>query len=233
MSNEPTGLLERHIEKMGIAYPIAKVKGETADRTYGVKGFPSGALLDAKGRVVWTGHPGSVSHEQIAALLEDTAFVSSIPGSEHKKINKLITAQDFGKAQKAILKGLGKSPDDEALIQARDDIQGLLQRKLKSAEALAVAGDFGGSIEIYGELQTLFKGSDSAKQAKAEQKTLEKNPAAKADLGAWKMMQKGNAAQRAGDFEKAAKVYRKVIKKYGDTPCAGRAQEFMSRHSRL
>ena len=233
MSNEASGLLEKHIENKGIAYPIAKTKGEDIDRMYGVKGFPSGALLDPQGRVVWTGHPGSVPHSTIEELLAQTAFVPPIEGEDYKKINKLIATQDLGKAMAAIAKELERSPEDVALAKSQADIEGLAARKLAYAKQATEARDFARAVDVYEEAQSLFKGMEVADQAKELQKAIEKDPAAKDELAAWSKMVKGDEAQVAGDFEKAAKVYRGIVKKFPETRCAERAQAFLGRHASL
>lgn len=233
MSNEASGLLEKHIEKFGIEYPIAKTKGENSERIYGVKGFPSGALVDARGNVVWTGNPGGVPRSKIEELLEETSFVPTLDGKEYKKVNKLIAGQDFSKALAALDKQLVKAPEDEQLAKAKADIEALLERKLKQADEAVEAGDYALAVETYGEVQKLFKGLDAADAAKAKQKAVEKDPAAKQELAAWKKMVKGDEAQALGDFEKAAKVYKGIVKKFSGTKCADRAEAFLGRHSRL
>jgi tetratricopeptide (TPR) repeat protein len=233
VSNEASGLLENHIEKKGIAYPIAKTKGEDIDRMYGVKGFPSGALVDAQGRVVWTGHPGSVPHATLEELLAQTAFVPPVEGDDYKKINKLIADQDLGKAMAAIKKELERSPEDSALAKTQADIESLITRKLEYAKQANEAHDYARAVEVYEEAQSLFKGLDAADQAKELQKAIEKDPAAKDELSAWSKMIKGDEAQAAGDFEKAAKIYKGIVKKYPETRCAERAQAFLGRHASL
>ena len=233
MSNEASGLLERHIENKGIAYPIAKTKGEDIDRMYGVKGFPSGALVDPQGRIVWTGHPASVPHSTIEELLSQTAFVAPLEGDDYKKINKLIAEQDLGKAMAAIEKELERSPEDATLAKGKAAIEGLVSRKLSYAKQATEALDYARAVEVYEEVQRIFKGLEAADQAKELQKAIEKDPAAKDELGAWSKMTKADEAQVAGDFEKAAKLYRAIIKKYPETRCAERAQAFLGRHASL
>ena len=222
-------MIERHIEKMNIQYPIASVKGEDADRIYGVKGFPSGALVDPDGVVIWTGHPASVPRDLIEEHLGRTAFLPRLEAKEHKKFDKLIADGAYGKAHAAILKQLEKGPD-EALDQARKDIEALLERRLGDAEAALEAGDPARAHGLYESIARLYKGHAAEKAAKERAKTIEKDPEAKAELEAADKISKGDEAQDAGDFEKAAKVYTGIVKKYPGTKAAARAQAFLSRH---
>jgi hypothetical protein len=230
VSNEPSGLIEKHIEAKGIAYPIAKLKGEDADRIYGIKGFPSGYLVDPSGRVIWQGHPGNLSASEIEKALESAAFVAPLAGDDLKKLNKLIAEQDFGTALGEIDKGLAANGDDATLKGAQEAIEGLLKRKLEAAAKAIEEQDFGVALMTYEEVDRLFAGHMASKDAKDKAKELEKNPEAKNELAAWKKMVKGDQAQLAGDFEKAGKVYAGIVKKYEGTKCAARAQEFLGRH---
>ena len=230
VSNEASGLLEKHIEKKDIRYPIAKVKGESADRIYGVKGFPSGALVDPSGRVVWMGHPGNVSRTDIEKALEGAAFLPTLEGKAYKKVNKLIVARQFGKAHAEVTKALKKNADDELLSGAKSSIEDLLESRQASALAAVESKDFGQALAIYDEIEDLFSGLDASKAAKDSAKAIEKNPEAKQELAAWKKMVRGDEAQFEGDFEKAGKIYAGIAKKYADTKCGKLAAEFLTRH---
>jgi hypothetical protein len=230
VSNEASGLLERHIEKMGIAYPIAKVKGESADRIYGVKGFPSAALVDASGRVIWSGHPSSVPRGEIEKALEGTAFLPRLEGKAYKKVDKLIVSREYGKAHAEVLKGLQKDSADETLQGAQVSIEALLEKMQGAANAAVEGQDFGVALDTYSQIEKLFKGHEAAKLAKADAKAVEKNPAAKDEIAAWKKMVKADETQFEGDFEKAGKLYAAIAKKYPETKSGERAQAFLSRH---
>jgi len=222
-------MIERHIEKMNIQYPIASVKGDFADRIYGVKGFPSGALVNAAGEVIWMGHPGSVPRDLIEKELEHTAFLPGIEGKEYKKVDKLITDKQYGKAHAAIVKQLEKGAD-APLEEAKSNLESLLERKTSMATAAVESGDFATGHALYVEIATLYKGHDAEKPAKESAKAIEKNPAAKDELDAADKMSKGDDAARLGDFEKAAKVYASIVKSYPETTSATRAQAFLARH---
>jgi hypothetical protein len=230
VSNEPTGLLESHIEKKGIEYPIAKVKGESAKTIYGVRGFPSAALVDGSGRVIWTGHPGSLKNSDIEAALESVSFLAPLDGKQHKKLNKLISDRDFGKALVAAQKDLAKNPSDEDLKGLVTSIEEMLTGFQTSAASAVDSGDFASAMSFYSDIENSFDGLDAAKDAKNNAKLLSKNPAAKDELAAWSKMAKGDKAQFEGDFEKASKAYSSVAKKYPDTKSGKLAAAFLSRH---
>lgn len=230
MSNEPSSLIEGHIEKMGIAFPIAKLKGETTDRIYGVKSFPSAVLVDAAGRVIWKDHPARLTSTTIEEALEQASFVAPTGNEDYEALDELLAAREFGKARAAIAKGLAKAGDDEVLKGASAAIDGLLERMRARAQAALDAGDYGTALATHLEIETLFQGDATAKEAKAAAKAIEKDPAAKEELKAWEKLVKADEKQIEGDFEKAGKLYASLAKKYPDTKAAVRAQAFLSRH---
>ena len=55
------------IAQQGVAYPIAKENG-TASRYFGVSGIPAAAVVKG-GKVVWRGHPGSLTEAMLKGWL--------------------------------------------------------------------------------------------------------------------------------------------------------------------
>ena len=223
------GLIEKHIEKTNMRFPVARTKARV-DMLYGVKGFPSATLIDAAGRVVWTGHPGSLDASLVKELLKDVAFVAQVEGKAYKALNKRITKGDYGKALAEAKKGLEKTPEDEGFSGARDALTGLLEHKLAQSEAAVTAGNHGIAWGLLSDVQELFDGLDEAKAAKDRARELEKLPEAKGAIDAYKKIQKADAIALTGDFEKAARSYKGVAKKFPDTASGKRAQAFMNRH---
>ena len=39
VTNEPESLVTKHVEKVGMEFPVARVQGESADGPYGIRGF--------------------------------------------------------------------------------------------------------------------------------------------------------------------------------------------------
>jgi len=60
--------VEEFIEDNGVSYPIAKEKDQALARQYGIRGIPAAAMVK-DGKVVWRGHPASLSDELIDKVL--------------------------------------------------------------------------------------------------------------------------------------------------------------------
>ncbi len=223
-------MIERHMTKTNMAFPVVSVSGSTTDEMYGVSGFPASYLVDANGVVIWEGHPGSLRSEMLVSALKEAAYVHPLEGKEFSSLNKQLAGQNFGAAYKIALKELLRAPDDAELLRAKASLDSILEAATSKAGAYSESGEFGLAMDAYEVLAKNFKGHPGADDAKLAMKTLSKNPAAKEELAAHKKMGKGAAAQLAGDREQAIKVYEGVVKKYPDTKAAGRAGSYLSRH---
>jgi hypothetical protein len=223
-------MIERHMSKTGMEYPIASVSGSDLDKMYGVKGFPSAYLVDTNGYVIWTGHPGNINPSVIKDALEGASYVHPLDGSQFKSINKQLTKKNFGAALKVIEKELLKTPDDAELMLAKESLDSMIESANSKAAAYSEEGDFGLALDLYTELAKNFKGHDAEDGAKVAAKAISKNPEAKEELAAHKKALKGDQAQLAGDREKAKKAYQGVAKKYPDTKAGARASSYLSRH---
>jgi hypothetical protein len=223
------GLIERHIEKTKMRFPVARTKARV-DMLYGVEGFPHAALIDASGHLVWSGHPGGLEESLVKRLLEDAAFVAPVEGKAYKGLNKRIRKREYGKALAEAVKGLKKAPEDAGFAKARASLEGLLEHKRKAAAAAVDAGDHGLAWGLLVEVEELFDGTDEAKAAKARAKELEKLPEAKDAIEAYKKIRKADEVALTGDYEKAARTYKTVASKFPDTASGRRARAFMNRH---
>jgi tetratricopeptide (TPR) repeat protein len=229
VSNEPKKLVTETVQKTERKYAIAIVKGEKTDAFYGVKGFPSAYLLDDRGRVIWTGHPGTLEEKTITDALAKAAVVTTLPDA-FKDINKLIAKQDLGKAWDAAGKALATKAGDKDLERLRTEVEKALQKKLEAAKAAAGASDFGHAVDVYEEVMSEFEGMPAASEAKAPHDAILADPNAKDDLAAAAMMKKADAEVRKGEFEKALAIWKAAAKKYASTKSGARAAAAVASH---
>ena len=69
MTNEDEKLVRKKVEQAGMKFPVVRTSGNDADRSYGVRGYPSSFLVDRSGALVWSGHPAELTEARIEALL--------------------------------------------------------------------------------------------------------------------------------------------------------------------
>jgi tetratricopeptide (TPR) repeat protein len=229
VSNEPKKLVTETVQKTERKYAIAIVKGEKTDAFYGVKGFPSACLLDARGRVVWVGQGGEAPEEKlISDALAKAALVSPLPDA-YKDINKLLSKQEFGKAWDAAGKALASKAGDKDLERVRSEIEGALKKRMDQAKKAADAKDFGEAVDLYEEVIAEFEGMPTV-DAKTPRDAITADPEAKDDLAAAAQMKKADAEVRKGEFEKAMAIWKAAAKRYPDTKSGARAATAVAKH---
>ena len=229
VSNEPKKLVTETVQKTERKYAIAIVKGEKTDTFYGVKGYPSAYLVDARGRVVWSGHPGALEEKTISDALAKAAVVTQLPDA-YKDINKLLQKQDYGKAWDAAGKALASKAGDKDLEKLRTEVETALKKRMDATKAAATASDFGEAVDIYEEVMAEFEGLPGAAEAKAPHDAIVADPNAKDDLAAAAQLKKADAEVRKGEFEKAMVIWKAAAKRYGSTKSGARAAAAVSSH---
>jgi hypothetical protein len=65
VTDEPAKLTEPWVEKKGAKYAYAYDKGGKLARYFGVGGIPHAVLVDASGKIAWSGHPGALDDRTI------------------------------------------------------------------------------------------------------------------------------------------------------------------------
>lgn len=230
MTNEGKKLVTETVEKTGREYPVAIIKGEDVDEAYGIRGFPTAYLLDTRGRVVWTGHPGNFEEGKLKALLAKSASVEPLP-DKFKDVNKLLRKRELGKAWEAAGKALASAAGDKDLERLRADVEKALDKQIEMAEAAAKAADYGEAVAIYDEAAEVFAGMPKAADATAARKAIEADPAAKDDLAASSQLKKADAEVRKGEWDKAAPIWKAVAKKYAGTKSGERAAQALKSHN--
>jgi len=228
VSNEPKKLVTETVQKTERKYAIAIVKGEKTDAFYGVKGYPSAYLVDARGRVVWAGHPGGLEEKTISDALAKAAVVGQLPDA-YKDINKQLQKLELGKAWDAAGKALASKSGDKDLERVRSEIEGALKKRMDQAKAAAAAQDFGEAVDLYEEVMTDFEGMPTV-DAKTPHDAILADPNAKDDLAAAAQMKKADAEVRKGEFEKAMAIWKGAAKKYAATKSGARAAAAVASH---
>lgn len=211
-------------------FPIAMVKGDRTDRAFGVRGFPSAVLVDARGNAVWIGHPGSFPESSLEALLAAQTWIPRLENKKHSKINKSLAKREIGKAYAAVLKALERTPEDEELLARRQSIESAAERMLADAQSKEEEADYGVALDYFEEVVDLFGGMEAADTARVAAKALEKNPEAKDELAAHKLLARARAYLADGDERKALPRLKSVVKKYQGTHSHGRAEALLRRH---
>ena len=210
-------------------FPVCRVGGSSTDSAYGVRSFPSSVLIDAKGEIVWQGHPGQLDKEMIPPLLEDVRMIPELP-RKYQSINVLVKKEQLGKAHRAIVKALERNPDEESLLEARASLESMATADLQRGSTAEEARDWGYAVEIYTTAARLFDGMEESKVAESKKKAIGKNPDARTELSAYKKFLAAQKAIKKGDTKGGCNKLKALLKRLESGPTKERAEALLKRY---
>ncbi len=223
ITNEDPATVAKAIKDWKPEFVIARLLGSKTDVAYGVETFPTAFLIDAKGRIAWSGLPAEFDERLLATLLADVVMVKVLP-AKHRDINELLEQRRLGKAYEATLRGLVQVPGDPDLARAKSEIESALQKRLGEAQALADASDFGLALDAYTDTARMFLPMEGAVTAEAAADSIRRDPALKDELTAHAQMKKGEELSARGERDAAIQTWKKLREKYPESKAAGRAK---------
>ena len=203
------------------AHPVAIVKGDEVEKLFGVLSTPHALLVDVHGRIAWTGTLGELDPKELEELLLD---VVPPVDPKHADASKALRRQQYDKGVEAIDRALVTAPDDARLLATKAAIDRVLARRLEQAQAALATQKYAEAADRYARIDAAFGLLPAAAPARAARTAIEKDPAAKDDLAAWKLHERAQAKAVAGDDDKAVLEWQALIKKYPATKTAERAK---------
>jgi len=206
VTSESPSQTEPWVAKHGMKYAYAYDKGSALFRGVGATGYPSAVLVDAKGTIVYAGHPASINDGVIEKALDGAL---SKPIFEWPKelggVAKLIRKGDLGAAVAEVQK-LGEAHADIAKA-----VQGMVAGRVTALEKARDAGDWL-AVETSGK--ALLKGLGKlpeAEQVKAILDALDKDKGAQEILKAQEKIAKIFAGElKKNQFDKVQKDLDKI-----------------------
>lgn len=185
VTDEREEVVRPFVKKMDMEYLVAISSNQAnAQWMQGIPGIPHAFIVNAKGDVVWSGHPMGGLDDALQGVLEGTYDIEQAKegAKQEDELKNLLVEGDLEKALKKL---------DAMLAEDRKDFT-LCQLKL---ELLAQTERFGQLRKFYGDIYESF--SDSAEEMNTLAWIAATSPFEMCDLGiAWK------AAHRAADLSK-------------------------------
>jgi hypothetical protein len=182
VTGDAKGPTEKWIKEHGAKYGYAYDKGGKFARLAGISSIPSAVVVDATGKVVYSGGAGGYSEE----LLKQ-----AMTGALKKPLWEL--PKEFGKIRAAVVKGDFAAALKEAEALEKNDnlaaeatamkasLTSLVEGRLAAAKSAGDAGDWAGAKSAYEQLAKGAVGLPAEKAAKDALAEIAKNPdAAKA-----------------------------------------------------
>ena len=226
MTSESESQTVPWIEKTGAKYPYAYDKGGKVARFFGVSGIPHAILVDPGGKVAWRGHPAELDAATIEASIAGalTRPLYNWPPSAKAAVQAIVKGDWAGALDKA-----AKVPEAEGGAGIVEQIRGMIDGRLKAAEAALAEGNYYGAKE---QGQALVRGLKGLAELERAQKLVEEvaaRPDAKQVLAAQEKIRKlrSKDPSKRKEVEKAMEELKEIASELPGTYAAKEATAYM------
>jgi len=246
LSDEGVDLVEPYVEKLGLTLRVGM--SSRTNGLYGVSGIPHSVLIDPQGRVVWRGHPGSLSDGKVEDALKGArkpakvgylAFTPSL-GDEHAAaleasapLRALVEQARAGELAK-LLAGLENfdARADAGLETARgalaDRAKAHTELLAQQAEAAVKRLDVAAAIEVYGTLAKVLAGRPEGEAATKRLAEIRADKELAAELAAAEAFERTRKSAERLATSKQRKKFEEFAEKYPGTRAGRRAAALAS-----
>ncbi len=139
LTSESKSQTEPWVADKGAEYAYAYDKGGKMKRALGVRGIPNAILVDPSGKIIWQGHPSSVTDELVEKAIEGAISTPVYEWDKSTKaIKKAFLSGDFGKAIKAADKLAEQNDLGKEIGQM---LRGMVVKRVTTIEADLENGD--------------------------------------------------------------------------------------------
>jgi hypothetical protein len=228
VTGEPKGPTEKWIKDKGATCGYAYDKGNAFHTASKAGGWPHAILVNAAGKVVWTGHPSSVQEAQVEEALVGALAkpLWELP-KEFAKVRTAIGKDQLATALKetdAVAKAPALTQEAESLGKA---IQTMIDGRLAGAQAAGAAGDWAGAKAAYEQVVKSAPGLPAEAAAKTALTEIAKNPDAAKGIKAQKALDSVLAMPDKKPKDKEAKLaaLREFAKRNAGVFAAKRAED--------
>ena len=232
VTDESASKIEKYVEEKGIEYTVAI--GGAGD--YKTRGIPAAWLVAPDGKVVWQGHPASLKNSAIEEHLANVRMGPSFKlPRELGRAQKMLNAGAYAKGIKELEKYLKKPKSEDVAAQAKKALETIAEYQKSELAQVEKDLEEGLYVEVRQRLasvQKMFKGLDSADQAKSRLKELESSSEHKNEMGAAKLIAKAELYIAKRSYKGAVAYLRKVVKtkKYADTKMREHALKLLNKY---
>ena len=153
MTSEGVSDTEKWIAEKGVKYAYGYDKSGKWSAYCGVSGIPHAVLFNPSGKIVWDGHPGSLTGADIDKAL--AGALTKLPWEWEPALQpaaQLLAKRQFAQAI-ALAQKAGAS--GEGLVAA---VQGVVKSRVEAINAMKTAGNFLGASEDGANLVKDLKG---------------------------------------------------------------------------
>jgi hypothetical protein len=215
------------VEEKGAKYAYGYDKGGKLASYFKVSGIPAAVLVDAKGIVLWQGHPASLSE----ALIEK-AVAGALPKPqwEWAPSTKAVKAALLKRQYKAALDECAKLTEADSGPAIAQAIRTIVESRVAGLKSTYASGDYFGTETAAAALAKELAGLPEKDAVVAVQAELDANKDAPAIIKAQKQIAKLRAAELSKRKEQDAAMedLAKISKAQAGNFAGKQADEFLS-----
>jgi len=230
VSSESADLVEPYVAKYDIPFPVANGSsvGGKLGKMVGARGIPHSYLLDTEGRLVWHGHPSSLTKKQLKTAMAKAeragpnstlGWRGDVPGAPAKAIAAAANGE-IGDAFKLIDKAQGSAGAKalEGYLEAHIvDLRGQI-------DAAIGRGDFSQSLPALEVLAKQLKRHPLGDELAQRQKEIASDEVIQNEIEAADALARSLDIVSKRGVKKAKKSLQSVVKRFPGTHAAKRAQ---------
>jgi hypothetical protein len=228
VTGEAKANTDKWVKDKGAKYAYAYDRSKKFFRLAGVSGIPHALLIDATGRVLYSGGAGGYSEDLLKQAMTGAAKkpLWELP-KEFAKARTAIVKGDFAAALKecdALAAAEKVAADAEALKAV---VKSMIEGRLSGAKAASDAGDWAFAKETYEKLAKGCSGLPEEKAAKEALAKIAADPEAQKGLKAQKALESVLAMpdKKAKDREAKVAALRAFAKKNDGTFAGKKAEQ--------
>lgn len=222
MTGEGKKETEPWIEAKHVSYAYAYDKGGKLAGKLGVSGIPHAFLVDPQGKIVWEGHPGSLSEAVVEKALAGALpkplfeFPAAAAGVKSALVKRNYAAA-LAEAQKLGAEG----------AELERDVQGLVRARVQAMKSALESGDLLGAQEAASALKKELEGLPEAGEPGPVLARIEADKNADKLIAAQKKVRaiREQRLGKKGELEKAVADLRRIAKDLPGSFAAGEAEE--------
>ena len=231
VSDEAVAKIEGFIKQHEASYGVVNAKGVL--QLYGGRGYPSAWVVDAEGKVIWSGHPSKVTDAEVDEWLKSLlpTKVDRELASELKGAVKAFDGAEYGKALTAAREAAKAEGASEQVKADAAHLESLVQKHINAAntkrDAAKAAGDLVKAAGVLEKAAEQFKGSDYGTECATARAELVKSKEYKDCVEAAEQLAKLKPKLEDMKSASAHKALKKIADKYPATPAGKEAAELL------
>lgn len=214
VTSESLQLMQPWAEAKGAKYPLVSDPSAKSSEAYGVNGIPAAFLIDPQGKVVWAGHPATLTQESIDKALVGAVSPFGPLTAQLAPVQELIDKHLPGKAL-ALLQTLVKGGTlDERSQQlaafTTTSLNGEAGRMLAHARELFEGKDVLAAAILLHEAAARYDGSERGKDAQQKLKEIAKDRDCKREVDGAALIAKARQCESDKLYDEAYALYKKA-----------------------